>query len=299
MSREVGKVVFGALTFDQSAVARLRLCSWRDNGWTSLLVRLFDNAPVAEELVLPATEDQALVLITEGATTVESRHGTRWHRADYGPGRIGMTAPGHPTHIRWRGTERTQSTHVHLPGGLMDRTAAELYGRDADLVRRPDTLATDDPVLAAVLRGLGDAALAGADELYAETAAVFLAVHLLTRHGSLPEPRPLGAEDIRVARAIAFLRSNYHRPLTLAEIAAVADLSTFHFLRVFKAATGETPYRFLNGIRVERARRYLDRGDLSVTEISRLCGFATPSRLATAFRQETGLSPTAYRNSRQ
>jgi AraC family transcriptional regulator len=95
------------------------------------------------------------------------------------------------------------------------------------------------------------------------------------------------------------MRSNHHRPLTLAEIAAVADLSTFHFLRVFKAATGRTPYRYLNGIRVEHARRYLERGDLSVTEVSRLCGFATPSRLATTFRQEVGLSPSAYRDSRQ
>lgn len=291
--------VFGALTFEQSDVARLRLCSWRDNGWTSLLVQLVDNAEVADEFVLPAIDQQALVLVTEGTKVIESRHGSRWLRAEYGPGQLGMTAPGHVTHLRWRGAERTRTTHVYLPAGLMDRTAAELYGRDAAVLPRPDTLGVRDSVLSAVVKGLGEAALAGADELYAERAAMFLAVHLLTRHGAVPSPRPVRAEDIRVGRAISFIRDNHHRPLTLTEIAAVAGLSTFHFLRVFKAATGQTPHRFLNSVRVAQARRHLERGALSVTEIAHLCGFATPSRLATAFRQETGLSPTAYRNSRQ
>lgn len=290
--------MFGALTFDQS-VSKLRLCSWRDNGWTALLVQLFDNAEVVDELRLPPTDEQALVLVTEGAKTIESRQGARWLRAEYGPGRLGMTAPGCPTQIRWRSTERTLTTHVYLPAALIARTGAELYGRNAKFLRSPDTLSTEDPVIAAVVSGLGDAALAGADELYAETAAAFLAAHLLLRHGSIPAPLPLHSEDIRVGRAISFIKENYDRSLTLTEIAAVADLSTFHFLRVFKAATGQTPYRFLNGVRIARARRYLERGDLTVTEIAGLCGFATPSRLATAFRQETGQSPTAYRNSQQ
>ncbi len=154
-------------------------------------------------------------------------------------------------------------------------------------------------MLAAVVGGLGESALAGADQLYAETAAAYLAAHLLTRHGSLPAPRPVSGEDMRVRNAISFINDNHHLPLALGDIAAVANLSPFHFLRVFKLATGQTPHRFLNTVRVNRARRYLERRDLSVTEIAHLCGFATPSRLATAFRQETGVSPSAYRNSPQ
>ena len=288
-----------ALAFEPSPVAVLRSCSWRDHGWRSVLVRSFRNAEVADEFVLPPTGAQALVLITEGTTAIESRHGARWHRADYGPGRIGLTAPGTPTDIRWRGTERTLTTHVFLPAALLDRTAAEMYGRDAARVGRPDTLAVDDPVLAAVLTALGEAALAGADELYAETAAAFLAAHLLTRHASAPAPREARGEDRRVRKAISFITDNHQRPLTLTEIAAAADLSPYHFLRVFKAVTGQTPHRFLNSVRIERARRYLRRETLSVTEIAHLCGFTTPSRLATAFRRETGESPTSYRNSQQ
>ncbi|HEY2697454.1 MAG TPA: AraC family transcriptional regulator [Pseudonocardiaceae bacterium] len=291
--------MFDALTSDQSGVARLRLCGRRDNGWLTPLVQLVDNAEVAEQFELPAVDDLVLVLVTEGRTTIESRQGAYWRRAEYGPRRIGMTAPGRPTHLRWRGDERTLTTHVFLPTSLLERTAVDLYGSAAAQLDWPDALAIDDPVLAAVVGGLGESALAGADPLYAETAAAYLAAHLLTRHGSIPAPRPLSGEDMRVRRAISFINDNHHLPLALNDIAAVANLSPFHFLRVFKLATGQTPHRFLNTVRVNRARRYLERGDLSVTEIAHLCGFTTPSRLATAFRQETGVSPSAYRNGAQ
>ncbi|GLY40185.1 AraC family transcriptional regulator [Amycolatopsis sp. NBRC 101858] len=283
-----------ALTFDPGAAARVRLCSRRDNGWSSVLVRVLDNAEEAE-LDLPPVGDQTVVLVSRGTTTIESRHGKHWRRAGYRPGSIGLTAPGNPTRIRWCGTDRLQTTHVHLPGALIDRTALDLWGRDASRLGRPDALAVEDPVLASVVDALKAAALAGADELYAESAATFLAVHLLTRHAEAPRPREPGRDELRTRRAVRFIRENHHLPLTLGEMAAAAELSPFHFLRVFKAATGQTPYRFLTRVRVERACRHLERGDLSVTEIAQACGFATPSRFASAFRTQIGLSPSGYR----
>ena len=283
-----------ALTFDPGTAARVRLCSRRDNGWSALLVRLLDNAEEAER-VLPPVDGQTIVVMSEGTKTIESRHGAHWRRAEYRPGSIGMTAPGQPTRIRWRGTDRTLTTHLHLPGALIDRTALDLWGRDATRLGRPDALSVEDPVLASVAEALKAAALAGADELYAESAATFLAVHLLTRHAEAPRPRELGREELRTRRAVQFIRENHHLPLSLADMAAAAELSPFHFLRVFKTATGQTPYRFLTRIRVERACRHLERGELSVTEIAQACGFATPSRFASAFRAQIGLSPSAYR----
>ncbi|WP_410596960.1 helix-turn-helix domain-containing protein [Amycolatopsis sp. lyj-23] len=262
--------------------------------WPSLLVRLLDNAEAAE-VDVPPVDEQVLVLVSAGTKTIESRHGARWRRAEYGPGSIGLTAPGHEARIRWRGDGRTRTTHVHLPSALIDRTALDLWGRDANRLGRPDALAVEDPVLASVAGALGAAALAGADELYAESAATFLAVHLLTHHTAAPPPREFGRDEVRIRRAVKFIRDNHPLPLTLADMAAAADLSPFHFLRVFKTATGQTPYRYLTRVRVERACRHLERGDLSVTEIGQACGFATPSRFAAAFRAQIGQSPSAYR----
>jgi AraC family transcriptional regulator len=289
--------VSGALPFEPGAAARVRLCSRQDNGWSALVVLLLDNAETGE-LDVPPSADQAITLVTAGCTTIESRDGGRWQRATYGPGRMGLTAPGHPTHLRWRGAERHLTTHVYVPGSLVDQVALDLWGKDTARLGRPDALAVDDPVLAGVVRGVGEAALAGADELYAESAAAFLAVHLLTRHAAVPPRLPNPAER-RTRRAVRFIRENHHLPLTLAEMAAAAGLSPYHFLRVFKVATGQTPGRYLTGVRVDRARRQLERGDLSVTEIAQSCGFASPSRFAAAFREHTGRTPSQYRRDAQ
>jgi AraC family transcriptional regulator len=278
--------------------ARRRLDDWPEIGWTSLRVVRFDNAEQAE-LQLPASGCQAIVLVNKGLTLLQSRHGSTWRGAEYGPGMIGLTAPDQPTDIRWCGSERTMTTHVEIPSVLIDRTCVELWGRDAARLGRPDALEVQDPVLSSVIDGLCVAARAGADEFYAESAATFLAAHLLTMHASAPPPRELSREDQRVRRAARFIRDNHSQPLTLAEMAAVADLSPFHFLRVFKAATGQTPYRFLTKVRLDRARRHLARPELSITEIAHLCGFASPSRLTAAFRGETGLSPSEFRAASQ
>jgi AraC family transcriptional regulator len=279
-----------------SAVRRRR-DDWPEVGWTVLRVRQYDNAECAE-LQLPPSGDQAIVLAKVGVTTIESRHGSTWGAARFGPGQIGLTAPGRATDIRWRGTERTLTTHIEIPGALIDRTCVELWGREAARLGRPDALSVEDPVLSSIADALCAAARAGVDEFYAESAATYLAAHLLTVHASAPTPRELVREDRRVRRATQFIRDNHQSPLTLAEMAAVADLSPFHFLRVFKAATGQTPYRFLTRVRVERARRHLGRHELSITEIAHLCGFASPSRLTSAFRSETGQSPSEYRAGR-
>ena len=81
----------------------------------------------------------------------------------------------------------------------------------------------------------------------------------------------------------------------MAEIARQAGLSAFHFVRVFKAATGETPHRYLSAMRVQAARRHLEKSTLPVSEIAYLCGFGSPAHLSTAFTRHLGISPTAYR----
>lgn len=284
---------------EQSAVVRLRLCSRRDNGWLIPLVQLVDHTAAAERFDLPAVDSVHLTLVTEGSAILELRHGTGWHRTEYRPGRVGVTPPGRPVRLRWREPDRFSTTHVFLPAGLLERTADELYGRTAARLGWPDAPALDDSLLASVAGGLGEAALAGADPLYAETAAAYLAAHLATRYGPSPARRPVRGEDLRVRRAISYINDNHHRALTLTDIAAVATLSPFHFLRVFKLATGRTPHQFLTTVRVNRARHHLERGELSVTDVAELCGFSSPARLTTAFRRETGMSPSTYRTARR
>ncbi|WP_433323119.1 helix-turn-helix domain-containing protein [Spirillospora sp. CA-294931] len=93
------------------------------------------------------------------------------------------------------------------------------------------------------------------------------------------------------------MRGRLADPLTLADIAAEVHLSVYHLVRVFKEATGVTPYRFLTRLRIEEAKRLLGGTDLAIAQIASRSGFASPGALSAAFLRHTGARPSVYRNS--
>lgn len=289
--------MFHCLDLDQRAFADQTFCTW-EQGWRSLQLRRFTGHREVEEAAIPPMAEHAIVLVSRGEVAIESGADGRWRGARYSPGTIALTAPNRPVRLRWRtvSPEPHETLQMHLPASTTARMVEELWDRDPARVALPDTLATTDPVLEQIMLGLLRAAEEGVPDLYAETAAEFVVAHILVRHGALPPPRIL-ADDERVRRARVFLRENLHRPVSLAEVAAEAGMSRYHFLRVFRRQTGVTPLRYLTRLRIEQAGDELTRGAGTISEIAYRYGFANPAHFSTAFRRQTGLSPTAYRRS--
>ncbi len=102
-------------------------------------------------------------------------------------------------------------------------------------------------------------------------------------------------EKTNISRVIEFLTEHYYDEFSLEHIAQMANLSPYHFIRVFKSETGKTPYVYLMDVKMERAKKMLRANDHSVTEICFLCGFSNLSHFSTVFKQKIGVSPKAYR----
>jgi AraC family transcriptional regulator len=103
-------------------------------------------------------------------------------------------------------------------------------------------------------------------------------------------PRPL-------RRVLERMRANLSGNLDLATLAAETGYSRAHFLRTFRAATGQTPHRYLLELRLEKARALIA-GSGRVTpliDIAAECGFSSHAHLTAAFRSRFGASPSAYR----
>ncbi len=98
-----------------------------------------------------------------------------------------------------------------------------------------------------------------------------------------------------LANARDFMRHAYRRPVYLPAVAAQANLSPYHFLRVYKRVYGETPHEFLTRLRIERAKTLLARGSHNVTEACFEVGFSSLGSFSTLFNQRLGLSPSEYR----
>jgi AraC-like DNA-binding protein len=105
------------------------------------------------------------------------------------------------------------------------------------------------------------------------------------------------AEDLnrRLLRARDAMDRAYAEPLDVAAVAAVAHVSPAHFSRSFRAVFGETPHRYLQRRRVERAMFLLRETDRSITDICFDVGFASLGTFSRTFRDIVGDSPTAYR----
>lgn len=98
--------------------------------------------------------------------------------------------------------------------------------------------------------------------------------------------------DLRRARDHA--DRHYAEPLTLPDLAAVAMLSKYHFLRLFKAVYGQTPAAYLSERRVERAQDLLRTTNLTVTEVCFAVGFSSLGSFSSRFSEITGEPPSAF-----
>jgi AraC-like DNA-binding protein len=108
--------------------------------------------------------------------------------------------------------------------------------------------------------------------------------------------RSIEDENRRMLRARDAMDRDYARSLDLLELAAIACVSKAHFVRTFKATFGETPHRYLQRRRVERAMYLLRTTDRRVTEICMEVGFTSLGTFSRTFRDIVGDSPSQFRD---
>jgi AraC-like DNA-binding protein len=112
------------------------------------------------------------------------------------------------------------------------------------------------------------------------------------RHARVPHTAPLG-RPARFAAVIDYLHAHLQQRLTLDELAAVAGLSPFHFLRQFRAQHHATPQQMLMAIRLAEAKRLLDAGE-APAQVAAATGMTDQAHLTRAFACRYGITPARY-----
>jgi transcriptional regulator GlxA family with amidase domain len=201
---------------------------------------------------------------------------------------------------------------VLAAAGLLDGREATTHWMVADDFRQrfprvrlvADAIYTRDgrfSTSAGVTAGI-DLALALVEEDFGLHTAVEVSRHLLIyfrRPGSQSQfSTPLEAQAAagrRFARLHRWLLANLTNPISVEAMAARAAMSTRNFSRVFKATTGMTPTKYLETLRLDRAREILSSGSDSVERIAEVCGFGREDRLRRAFLRRFRVTPSQYR----
>ena len=141
----------------------------------------------------------------------------------------------------------------------------------------------------------------GADpcEQSVDSLARAIATHLVRLRA---EPRELaapcrsaGLAPVRLGRVRAYIEQHLAEPLPTGRLAAVACMSPFHFSRLFKLATGESPHGYVTRQRIERAKALLAGASLPLVHVADAVGFQTQGHFTEVFRRHTGTTPRRFR----
>lgn len=126
-----------------------------------------------------------------------------------------------------------------------------------------------------------------------------LIAHLYKNHAhKIIDERALSSyskKHIILNNCIKYIYDNYNKNISLEEIAAIANVSKYHFCNMFKEHTGQTFKDYHNRLRIGKATELLHNTDISITEIAFLCGFNDSNYFTRKFRQITGKTPLAVR----
>ena len=107
--------------------------------------------------------------------------------------------------------------------------------------------------------------------------------------------RAIEETNRRMLRARDAMDRAYAQPLDVPALARIAHVSEAHFTRTFRATFGETPHRYLQRRRVERAMELLRETERPVTEICFDVGFNSLGTFSRIFREIVGEPPSSYR----
>lgn len=136
------------------------------------------------------------------------------------------------------------------------------------------------------------------DPLYTESLTQTLMLHLLRRYSEKPlhvSPRRSFVREPRIRRAVEFIQANLAQRLSLAQIAAAAELGTSQFSSIFKSVMNTTPHQYVLAQRMARALALLKETSLPIAEVALRTGFADQSHLTRVLQQHHGMTPKHIR----
>jgi AraC family transcriptional regulator len=135
------------------------------------------------------------------------------------------------------------------------------------------------------------------DSLYTESMVNTLLVHLLKCHSSQSNSATStnGLPAFTLDLVLEYIHEHLAENISLAELAAIAQMSPHHFGNQFKRSIGQSPYRYIMQQRLERAQELLKNTNRSIVDIATESGFANQSHLTTLFSKHLSITPKKYR----
>lgn len=288
----------GLLSIESILHARPQLpyTSTRERGWEGVTLDLHRPYFGVEESY-PGLDHHLICYCPSGSSQLVQHRAGQTHRAVISTGMSYLMPAGHAS--AWEG-DSGLSARLRVPLPLL-AAAAEQIGRHAQArIEIRNVFQARDPTighLAHLLLTELELSAHPSQRLVVDMVSTALAAHLLRRYNvfdpaqdtALPSLRP-----VELARLTAYIEDNLDRAITLAELAAVVNVSRFHFARLFRRSTGMPPIAFVEQCRIRRAQTLIVETDLPLSDIALVIGFADQSHFTRRFHRHVGCAPAQF-----
>lgn len=219
--------------------------------------------------------------------------------SDYGaPGKFCLMPKNSQSH--WQLGQPQQFMHLYFNDDYLKQLALKVFDIDPRMLQLPELTFTNDAATEALFRHCMATSdwLSGDDHLAMEQVTNTILVSMLQNMGITKPTAPIkGGLAPKVTTLVCdYMQANFHRQIYLAELADLAQLSEYHFCRMFKQSQAQTPQAYLLAIRIEQVKLRIRTKRDSVADIALQCGFSNQSHMGRYFKKLVGISPRQYRN---
>ncbi|GCE07272.1 AraC family transcriptional regulator [Dictyobacter aurantiacus] len=284
--------------------APLLYLSSEEAGWQGLVARAFHEPTQLEGWMAQDIPDISLVLFSGGTMHIEQRPiNGPWKSQYIHQGELILQPATDIAHeIRWQGLvgAPTRTFHLQLSPRLLANTAAEVAAGDPAQLSLLAHSGFKDPLLTQICLTLWQELEQGSPtgNIYAQTASQLLAVHLLRHYTAKPptikEPTQ-GLTERQIGRVRDYVLAHLDQELSLEALARQVGFSPYHFARLFRQTTGESPHQFVLRQQVEQAQHLCEKSEMPLAQVALACGFSNQSHLTRVFKRYLGLTPRAFR----
>lgn len=229
--------------------------------------------------------------------------GYETHRTDVdsgfgAPGKFCLMPKDSESH--WQLGQTQQFMHLYFSDDYLKQLALKVFDIDPRMLQLPELTFTNDAATEALFRHCMATSdwHSGHDHLAMEQVTNTILVSMLQNMGITKLTATVkGGLSPKVAALVCeYMQANFYRQVYLAELAELAQLSEYHFCRMFKQSMAQTPQAYLLAIRIEQVKLRVVNSQVSMADIALQCGFANQSHMGRYFKKLVGISPRQYRS---
>lgn len=255
--------------------------------------------PVRTDTILDCSEDPVISMALNPAGVIEREVDGRWERAQLAPDNLTLTPARTECRWRWNG-EPLDILDIYIPRELIEHVSQEHFrGNAVEANFVPRLVLRERSISLLIHSMLAALPLQGPHARFVrETMTLCLIGSLLALGHDAVSVQALARSKLSRAvlrRIETFVDENIESEISLQELADIACLSRYHFLRLFRQSVGVTPGSFVTRRRIERACLLLRETSLPITEVAARCGYGESSYFAASFRKWKGASPREFR----